>query len=77
MVHITHGVMEWMKRNTLRWYEHVQRMEDDRMVKRVLGIRARGRARKTWDEMINGDLRAKNLNRETAMNRAAWKAAIR
>ena len=29
------GVVEWMKRSTLRWYGHMQRMEANRLVKRV------------------------------------------
>ena len=52
------GVMEWMKRNTLRWYGHVNRLEEDRLVKRVYdsevdGRVGRGRPLMTWDNRVD------------------------
>ncbi len=52
------GVVEWMKRNTLRWYGHVRRMEEDRLVKRVYdsevaGRVGRGRPLVTWDNRVD------------------------
>lgn len=76
------SIGEVLRRGRLRWFGHVERMPGDQWAKRCMsmnveGDRARGRPRKTWNEVINGDLRAKNVNRVTAMDRAAWKAAIR
>lgn len=70
-----------LRRSRLRWFGHVERMEDDNWVKRVRnmnveGVVARGRPKKTWDEVVRKDLRDMGLNRETAKDRAAWRAAI-
>lgn len=40
------------------------------------GRRARGRPRKTWEEVTKNDLRVKGLNRETE-DRIRWRTAIR
>ncbi|MFA0954716.1 RNA-directed DNA polymerase, partial [Klebsiella pneumoniae] len=45
------------ERNMLRWFGHVGRMSDDRIVKQVYknridGKRAKGRPRATWNDMI-------------------------
>ena len=57
-------------------------MEEDNWVKQVRGINvegavARGRPKKTWDEVIQNDLRVMCLNRETARDWTDWRAAIR
>ena len=71
-----------MRRGRLRWFGHVERMEENNWVKRVRGVNvegavARGRPKKTWDEVIQRDLRDLGLNRETARDRAVWRATIR
>lgn len=33
------GVVEWVKFNTLRWFEHVQRMQGLEFVKRCVSVR--------------------------------------
>ena len=71
-----------LRRGRLRWFGHVERMEDSNWVKRVRNVNVegavtRGRPKKTWDEVIQRDLRYMNLNRETARDRAVWRAAIR
>ncbi len=43
-------MIEKMQRNTLRWFGHVERMESERLTKRVYdseveGVRRRGRPR--------------------------------
>ncbi len=42
------GVVEWMRRNTLRWYGHIERMGREEFVKKVyvsesVGPSSRGR----------------------------------
>ncbi len=36
----------------------------------------RGRLRKTWDEVVRGDLKAKVIHRDLAQDRVAWEKAI-
>ncbi len=42
------GVVEWVKRNTLRWFGHIERMGSEKFVKKVyvsenVGPNSRGR----------------------------------
>ncbi|KAG7153968.1 hypothetical protein Hamer_G023189 [Homarus americanus] len=46
-----------MKRNTLRWYEHVPRMHEDRLTKKVYDSKreenvGRGRPIATWEKRV-------------------------
>jgi hypothetical protein len=50
-----------MDRNLLKWYGHVERMEGERMVKRVYGIKmegstARGRPKIRWMENVKASV---------------------
>ncbi len=50
-------VIEKMRSNTLRWFGHVERMESERLTKRVYaseveGVRGRGRPRFRWRDGI-------------------------
>ena len=50
------GVLEWVKRSALRWYGHVRRMKEERMVKKVYqsdvnGVVGWGRPPLTWENM--------------------------
>ena len=71
-----------VQKRRLRWFGHVERMNADNWVKKcrefnVPGPRGRGRPRKTWDEVVRGDLAAKSLHRDLALDRAKWRSAIR
>lgn len=72
-----------IKRNQLRWYGHLMRMEDNRVAKlvyeaRTEGKRRRGRPRRTWEEEIRESLQEKGIEwrkgKELARNRDEWKS---
>jgi len=42
----------------------------------VEGTRPRGRAKKTWREIVEKDCRARGLNTEDAMCRSRWRKQI-
>ncbi len=49
------GVVEWVKRSTLRWFGHLERMGNDELVKRVYlssveAINRRGRPLGRWED---------------------------
>ena len=76
------GINEEIGISRLGWFGHVERMDDQNWVKRsksfnVEGVAPRGRPKKTWDQTLRADLESKNLTSEAALDRDAWKAAIR
>ncbi len=42
----------------------------------VEGSRVRGRPRKTWAEVVRGDLKTKAIHRDLAQDKMTWKKAI-
>ena len=71
-----------LQQNMLRWYGHVLRKEDTDSVKKCMeyeakGSRPRGRPRRTWNEVVQKDCQARNLNKENAMDRGRWKKLIK
>jgi hypothetical protein len=59
-------IQEYAERSKLRWYGHVNRMGDKRIVKRVYeatdkGKRPRGRPRKKWSEGLQEVTRKKGV----------------
>ena len=53
-------IMETIRLNRLRWFGHVQRMEEKRIPKRVLHMhlettRLRGRPRNRWQDNVRED----------------------
>jgi hypothetical protein len=59
-------VQEHVERSQLRWYGHVNRMDDKRIVKRVYearetGKKPRGRPRKRWKEGLEEVTRKKGV----------------
>jgi len=57
--------------NTLRWYGHMLRKEDNDCVKKYMeceveGARPRGRPKRTWREVVQKDCQAHKLKREYA-----------
>ncbi len=50
------GAVEWVKRSTLRWFGHVERMENEEYVKAYLssveGRNRRGRPLGRWEDRV-------------------------
>ena len=80
------GVVEWVKRSSLRWYGHVRRMSEERMAKRVFesyvsGENGRGRPPITWEgkvegyirERVTGGVRGLEVAKEICLDRNLWK----
>ena len=74
-------VSEVIRRNRLRWFGHVERKEDTDWVKKCMGMqvggnRSRGRPRKTWLEVVRGDMKVMGLTRGDAQDRHRWRSGI-
>ncbi len=51
------GAVEWVKRSTLRWFSHIERMENEELVKRVCvpsveGPNRRGKPLGRWEDKV-------------------------
>ena len=84
------GVVESVKRSTLRWFGHVERMESDRLTKRVYqssvpGINARGRPPVSWEGRVSEYVRERMYDgvrglehaREMCKDRSGWRSFCR
>lgn len=70
-----------IEQKQLIWYGHVQRMNDDRIPKRVMqwipqNRRKRGRPKKTWKEGISKAMSARELTEGQWNDRRTWKLGI-
>ena len=83
---VTKGVDEKIDEGVLRWFGHVERMENDRIAKRVYvgecaGSRSVGRPRKRWIDTVKDCLRKRGLDvreaRRMVHNRSVWRGFVR
>jgi hypothetical protein len=79
-----HTIIETVRLNTLRWFGHVQRMEENRIPKRVLYMnlgttRLRGRPRNRWQNGVREDGRIVGGEgwQGKVHNREEWKKLLR
>ena len=68
-MNVTRSLLEDIKTKQLKWYGHVQRMEEGRLPKNVMkwsrpGRRKRGRPKLTWAKEIRGLMEEKGLMEE-------------
>ena len=77
-------VTETISLNRLHWFGHVQRMEENRIPKRVLYMnlgttRLRGRPRNRWQDEVREDVRIVGGEgwQEKVHNREEWKKLLR
>ncbi len=83
------GVVEWVKRSTLRWFSHIERMGNEEFVKRmylssVEGINRRGRLLGRWKDKVKEyvserGVRGNSLEwtRKKCMDRERWRSVCR
>ena len=77
-------VIETIRLNKLRWFWHVQRMEENRIPKRLLCMnlgttRLRGRPRNRWQDEVRKDGRIVGGEgwQDKVHNREEWKKLLR
>jgi len=81
-MNVTRSLLDDNKTQQLKRYGHVQRMEEERLPKKVMkwsppGRRKRGRPKATWVEGIRGLMGEKGLMEEDWKDRDSWKKKIR
>ena len=62
------NIVKWIKGQRVSWLGHLERMEEDRMPKKIFtqeleGTRRRGRPRKGWKEEVERDLQVLGVRR--------------
>ena len=78
------NIVKWIKGQMIRWLGHLERMEEDRMPKKIFTqelerTRRRGRPRKRWKEEVEIDLQVLGVRRwrELVAERKKWKVIFR
>ena len=78
------NIVKWIKGQRVSWLGHLQRIEEDRMPKKIFtqeleGTRRRGRPRKGWKEEVERDLQVLGVRRwrELVADRKKWKDIVR
>jgi len=78
------NIVKWIKGQMISWFGHLERMEEDRMPKKIFtqeleGIRRRGRPRKRQKEEVERDLQLLGVRtwRELVADRKRWKDIVR
>jgi hypothetical protein len=73
------NIVKWIKGQRISWLGHLERMEEDRMPKKIVtqeleGTRRRGRPRKRWKEEVERDLQVLGVRRcrELVTDRKKW-----
>ena len=79
------SLLERADRGVLRWFGHVERMDDERIVKKIYksevdGVRAVGRPRMRWMDGVKDILQRRNLTIQDASrlvrDRSEWRAFV-
>ena len=78
------NIVQWIKGQRISWLGHLERMEEDRMPKKIFtrelkGTRRRGRPRKRWKEEVERGLQVMGVRRwrELVADRKKWKDTVR
>ena len=77
------NIVRWIKGQRISWLGHLERMEEDRMSKKIFtqeleGTRRRGRPRKGWKEEAERDqVLGVRRWRELVADRKKWKDIVR
>jgi len=78
------NIVKWIKGQRISWLGHLERMEEDRMPKKIFtqeleGTRQRGRPRKGWREEVERDLQVLGMRRwrELVIDREKWRGIVR
>jgi len=78
------NIVKWIERQRISWLGQLERMEEDRMPKKIVtqeveGTKRRGRPRKGWREEVERDLQVLGVRRwrELVIGREKWRGIVR
>jgi hypothetical protein len=77
------NIVKWIKGQRISWLGHLERMEEDRVHKKIFtqeleGTRRRGRPSRGWKEEVERDLQVVGVRRwrELVTDREKWKDIV-
>jgi len=77
------NIVKWIKGQRISWLGHLERMEEDRLPKKIFtqemeGMKRRGRPMKRWKEEAERDLEVLGVRRwkEMVADRKKWKDIV-
>jgi len=78
------NIVKWIKGQRISWLGHLERMEEDRINKKIFtqelgGTGRKGRPRKSWKEEVERDLQVLGVRRwrDLVADRKKWKDIVR
>jgi hypothetical protein len=78
------NIVKWIKGQRISWLGHLERMEEDKMPKKIFtqemeGTRRRGRPRRGWTEEVERDLQVLGVRRwrELVIDWDKWRGIVR
>ena len=78
------NIVKWIKGQRISWLGHLERMEEDRVPKKIFtqeleGTRRRGRPRKGWRGEVERDLQVLGVRRwtELVIDGDKWRGIVR
>jgi hypothetical protein len=78
------NIVKWIKWQRISWLGYLERIEEDRMPKKIFtqeleGTRQRGRPRKGWRDEVERDLQLLGVRRwrELVIDREKWRGIVR
>ena len=78
------NIVKWINGQRISWLGHLERMEEDRMPKKIFtqeleGTRRRGNPRKGWREEVERNLQVLGVRRrrELVIDREKWRNVVR
>jgi len=78
------NIVQWIKGQRISWLGRLERMEEDRMPKKIFiqemeGTRQRGRPSRGWKEEVERDLQVTGVRRwrEMVIDREKWNDIVR
>jgi hypothetical protein len=76
------NIVKWIKGQRISWLGHLERMEEDRMPRKIFtqeleGARQRGRPRKGWREEVERSLQELGVRRrDLVIDRKKWRGIV-
>ena len=81
-MNIKNSVLDYIKYKQLNWYGHVQRMEEERLPRKILewcplGRGTKGRPRNSWMLKVTTEMREREIGDLEWVDRDGWKKKIK